>query len=47
MRPSAVSPPPLCCWLLLAAAAFTVLGHVLRALGVDKEGVYHAPQEQA
>ena len=33
--------------LLLAAAAFTVLGHVLRALGVDKDGVYHAPQEQA
>lgn len=32
--------------LLLAAAAFTVLGHVLRALGVGKDGSYHAPQEQ-
>lgn len=32
--------------LLLAAAAFTVLGHVLRALGVGKDGSYHAPQGQ-
>lgn len=32
--------------LLLAASAFSVLGNVLRALGVDKDGIYHAPQEQ-
>ncbi|MBQ9579338.1 MAG: hypothetical protein IJR28_07385 [Ottowia sp.] len=33
--------------LLLAAAAFTVLGHVLRALGIDTSASSAAPQEQA
>ena len=33
--------------LLLAAAAFTVLGHVLRALGIDKSAGSTALQEQA
>ena len=33
--------------LLLAVAAFTVLGHVLRALGIDTSASSTAPQEQA